>query len=1256
MALNSSASTSQNPFTLKPAGVSAEEQKKRLAKLNELVSQNRIPQLQRSGFAQSASLYYNCIRVLDMDAPESQHPFLPIPNNGSGYPVRATDEEKQKNPLLHIPPSLFGYLTIPAAYALVHLPGALNRLAVGEMNEADRAFVDKLMIKDLEKSKYTPEEYAQKVKHAESILAKFKTPEGDKWFEALPAVQYFLTKHFNPKTNRKVAVARLKQQVLMEAMCLKYGLETHRLQDMDGTQVFKNFATATCGVEPNISAKDRLAHYVTMAFNVKSREALNYSHQHKDDPRFSTKAMIKELLDLGFYKHSEMTEPQLEAYLNVWADNTDKAFPHMSDEQIKYMLLSAIESANTARAGATVNEISEAIPTNDVLGLGVKPHKFNLQGQHDFYSMLGLDRRPDLALQYLFNINGYSGRVVADKQIYHPQQMIELGYSNTYEMRELQKLIHDLTKQDILPRVVEFKGNYKHYDKELITDHLNWRSERLSSQELAWIKSHKPEDGFDLKKWNAKDPHECAKWVNQMDMYMPNEKGEKFGKPAMAMPHAWVLEMDRLTIDALHMLNELDVNKKHPNHGDFSKVLAIIAHRTRHLDETDHKFLALPHLQKVKGSQGQTMINEDRAKQVEAYTNKSLSKKPDGITPEGVIPMGRKFMDEIERLQGLEAQGKLKKTDIEDLLKEINTVDFGCLTVHTITAHLQGVYDTWENVAKQQDKVPHGFESDAKTGTLESGKADMYNRFLQAAEKPEVKAQLEKLNMLMMKINSSSSELRYKLEDPRLALFNMMNNSGGDLTYEAFDHLMESVAKKDDFKHLHDKTLTAKLIAEHYGFTFLYDPTGSYTEAVVGTAINKQGAVNNIVNFSRRTHMAGDSSGSDMRAIIDLALLRANNSSEVVRGMIDDTKMFSMMIEVLNFDNDSAKKIASEGNILRQHGFDEAYIKEAIATVRQQCLAQPLRYHYVTTNEQGNLQNLKQYRAEKIEAALLKETNKSKDQIAAIRKKSAEDLERIEIEEAFKRITKEIEASTPKPEKCIQLIGTGNKEVLEAFGYEAGHLFTEDEYRQLAKKVFTDAIKPSILYADDVGHKHMRDAFAKAFVHGEINPVLRFLKNSHLATAFLDRIPGFENRGAFSMGMPYHMGYTLDQFRPKLHEVMDSTGKAIKRNVYHPIHQALLRLPAFAMKSAEAGGLLAAAGGAIGVGVTYFQLNEHARYQKLNNWERNNESKTDVETEEKEASHPLLNDTYTVDPLSTPQKPSTPENTEALKKKEVLYV
>jgi hypothetical protein len=1218
MTLNSSTSTMQNPLTLKPHGMSPEEQKKRLAKLKDLLEQNKMSQTQRSGLQRGMSLYVQCMRVLDLDAPESQHPLLPIPDSRSAYPVRVSDDEKKKNPLLHIPPSLFGYMSIPAAYALVHLPDALNRLAVGDMNEADKAFVKKLMIKDLETSKYTTEEYAQKVAHAEKLLHRFKN-EGDGWFKHLPAVQYFLTKHCNPQTNRDVAVARLKQQVQLEAFCLKYGLETHRLQDMDGTQVFKNFATATCGVEPNISPKDRLAHYATMAFNVKAREALNYSQRRKDDPNFNTHAMIKELLALGFYKPTKegMTPKQLEAYLNVWADNTDKAFPHMNDEQLKYMLLSAIESANTARGGATINEISEAIPTNDVLGLGVKPHKFNLQGQHDFYSMLGLDRRPDLPLQYMFTVNGFSGKVIADKQIYHPQQTIELGYSNTYSMPELQQLIHDLTKQDILPRVVEFKGNYKHYDKELVTDHLNWRAERLSPHEMAWIKK---QDGFNLKLWQAKDPHERAKWVNQMDLHMPNKDGKKIGKPAIAMPHAWLLEMDRLSIDALDMLNELDVNKKNPSHGDFSKVLAVMARRTRHLNKDDHEFLELPHLEKLDGSGGQTIINQERAKRIEAYTNKSLSKKPDGMTPEGVIPMGKKFMAKIDALQN---KKNLKKEDIEALIKEINTVDFGCLTVHTITAHLQGVYDTWEKVAEQQKSVAHRFESDAKTGVLESGKADMYNRFLQAAEKPEVKAQLDKLNMLMMKINSSSTELRYKLEDPRLALFNMMNNSGGDLTYEAFEGLMQAVSKKQGLKHLHDESLNAKAIAEKYGFTFLYDPTGSYTEAVVGASIDKQGAINNISNFSRRTHMAGDSSGSDMRTIIDLALLRANNSSEVVRGMIDDTKMFSMMVEVLNFDNDSAKKIGAEAKILRQHGFDEAYIKEAVATVKQQCLAQPLRYQVMGRDAKGNLANLKKLRSDMIEPELRKAQKAYEAEKAKLSKGKLEPEAKTKLEQEAKtkldKLTKALDVKAketfPSLKAGIQLMGTGHEKVLESFGYKAGHLFTADEYSQLAKKVFTDAIKPSILYADDVGHKHMRDALAKGIVHDEINPLLRFLKNSHLANGFLDNIPGFENRGAFSMGMPFHMGFTLDQFRPKLHEIVDSTGKSIKRNVYHPMHQVLLNLPAFAMKSAQAGGLLAAVGGAVGAGVTYFQLSEHARYQKLNNWERDNETNTGKTTE-----------------------------------------
>ena len=640
MALKSSVSITANASSSQPAGMSDEAYQKRLARLRELLSQAQASASQRNGLHRGVSLYVDCMRVLDLDPPESTHPLLPIPDGKAAYPVRATEEEKKQNPLLHIPPSLFGYISIPAAYALVHLPDAVNRLKMGGMNDQDKAFVDRLLIVDLAKSKYSAKDYAAKVKHAEELLHRFKQPDGDQWFKSLPAVKYFLTKHFNPATNQDVAVARLKQQVIVEAMCLKYGIETHRLQDMDGTQVFKNFATATCNAEPNISPKDRLAHYLTIAFKVKAREALNYSNQRQNDPRFNTNAMVKELLSLGFFKPTQggMTKPQLETYLNVWAANTDAAFPHLTQEQLKYMLLSSIDSANTARAGGTVNEISETIPTNDVLGLGVKPHKFNLQSQNDFYAMLGLDRRPDLALNYMFDVNGYSGKVIANKQIYHPQQMIELGYSNIYKLLEDVGLVEELTKQDILPRVVEFKGNYKHYDKELVTDHLNWRAERLDKQSLAWIKK---QDGFNPAKWAAKDPHERAKWVNQLDLNQKHPNGEKIGKPAMALPHAWVLEMDRLSIDAVNMLNELNADKKLPHYQDFNQVLNVIARRTRALDAEDHHFLSLPHLQELKGSRGQTMIHAERAKRLEAYTQKSLAKTSEDITPEGVVPMGQ---------------------------------------------------------------------------------------------------------------------------------------------------------------------------------------------------------------------------------------------------------------------------------------------------------------------------------------------------------------------------------------------------------------------------------------------------------------------------------------------------------------------------------------------------------------------------------------------------------------------------------------
>ncbi len=1101
--------------------------------LNTTLNRSQLEALrQREGEA-GVSLYLNCLKVINLQVPEINHPLNPIPDDAASYTVSASPEEKKKNLLLNLPPSLVGYLAIPAAYGVVHLPHVLNRLMVGPLNAQDKAYIERMKIVDLQKSRYTPEQYAAKVKQADAILKRFKT-EGDAWFANSPAVKYFLSKHTNPETNRLVAVARLKQQVMMEAMFLKYGREIHRLQDMDGTQVFKNFATATNHVEPNISAKSRLAHYLTIAYNVKSREALNYSNQHQHDPHFSTQSIVKELTDLGFFNAKHLEPEQLNQFLKIWGQNTDAAFPHMSQSVLKYYLQAAIESANTARAGWKINSNNEAIPPNDVWGLGVLQHLYDLKGQMGYFEMLGHDRRPDLATQYILaNINGYQGKTVADGQVYHPQEMIQTGYSGLHELLHKTGLYEKIMSSKELPRVIEYKGNYAWHDKALVTDHLYWRSQQLSAKELEWIKkTTKITD----KTWKNATPEERAKWVNLMDRQMPSQAGSAAtGKPAMALPQVWLTEMDKLTADVLQMIEEIDQapeNKNKPK--DFSPVLKLLNTRTRRLNAEDHAFLNSPHLEVVDGH---LLPAQERLAKVKAYTQKSLNQ-----STHGVVPMGEAFLKRIEAM----TKSGASKEELHAFLQDINTVDYGCLTVHSILANLKGVYETWQN--KQSDfpadfaKAIHVGDPNAKgkDAVLESGKSKIINLIVNLCELPEVQALLEKEGMDMMRIKSSSHKLRYNLDSKKPSLFNLINNSGGDNTFEVFDKV-------------------TKIIANQYGFNYLVDPTASYFEGSF-IEIDKGSVIAAIQHATRFMHMSGDSTGSDMSAIAYLSTLSPLNTSEVVRGMIDNNKLMNEMIDVMNYDKMCANQIKALTNEYRKNGLSEKDLEAAKKMADAQFLANPLRYQIMGRNAQGKLQPLSVLNA-KFDP-------------------------KTEQDKLFKA-------------EGFQLIGKGHEAVLEMMGYEADKLLNPDEYRELFSKFFKDVMNPTVFHADDVEHKHLRDALAKGFVHGDEDQVLRFLKNTHLADGFLDHIPGFENRSSFSLGMPFHMGFTLKDWQVPLHKFMNS-------NVYSPVNRALLKMGPLAMKGAETGGILAVGGGLLGATATYLQLQEHAKYQQLHTWDRDN--------------------------------------------------
>jgi hypothetical protein len=111
--------------------------------------------------------------------------------------------------------------------------------------------------------------------------------------------------------------------------------------------------------------------------------------------------------------------------------------------------------------------------------------------------------------------------------------------------------------------------------------------------------------------------------------------------------------------------------------------------------------------------------------------------------------------------------------------------------------------------------------------------------------------------------------------------------------------------------------------------------------------------------------------------------------------------------------------------------------------------------------------------------------------------------------------------------------------------------------------------------------------------------LIRLLKNSHLATAAMDSMEGFENRLAYSLGIAPQQCFTLSNWQPTI--------KRTFRNVYSPFHRMLLSVGPQSTRWASSGGGIALLGGVAATAATFMQLKEHAKFQHLSSWDRDSD-------------------------------------------------
>jgi hypothetical protein len=1036
-------------------------------------------------------------------------------------------DEKPKNALLEklddIPPAVMGYAAIPFAYAATYIPQTFNRLAAGNLSTQDKAHVERLK----QFTVYTDEEYAEKRAKASKFLDQFK--QGDAAFYNHDAVKYFKKKHFNPESVED-RLHTLRQQSIMEALYLKYGRDIHRLQDMDGTQVHKDFSNQVNHGEPNIADQDRFAHLSTIYYNQLSRKGLQYAHDNRNNPDFTTSNMVKELIDLGYFKGKKnlLTDDQRNHLLTVWAKNVDEAFPHMNQDQVDYYTQSSIESANTARAGLTVNSNNEALSPNHNYGWANKKHVYDGKMQAGFFEMLGLHPNPKVKLQYAFDINGFQGKTVADKQVFHPLESLDLAYSGLHDILRKTPLYKKLFEAEdgVLPRVAEFKGNLTHHAKGLATDFLAYRANQLTPAQIADVnKSQSASNKFNAADWASFNEAKKARLLNYHDIQQKN-------RPPLAVPLAWEKGWDVINEEAMRLASEIN----YAGGSDYSAVWNYLNHRTRALNPDDYALLEMKDFTVNKN--GDIVPNQEKLKRVNALTDEAMNAKD--MEP-AKVPLGSEYLKKMDALQKRNAGFGA----ITDFMQDLKTVDWGCFTVHSITGELNGVYGTLQEQQKNVDanfnaaskyvknaegKMVLDKDASLKMTVLESGKWKLLSQILQMENDPNVKKMLKEQGFdCLLRIESSSPELCYNTEiiDPVTkqkrvprSLINMINNSSSDKVHEILPGITKEMA------HLH-------------GYETQFDPTASYVEAVMGLKIDKGAVIPLLQTQERLIQMAGDSTGSDMKAIAHLVTMSPLNTSEVVRGMIDDNKLMnSMIVDAMDVDSDTGKLAGKYEKMYKQHGIPQEAINKVKAQYEKQVLANPLRY---------------------------------------------------------KKILDENKKATGH----VELVGKGHEEVMKSLGLEKNK-FTMDEYREVFQKVFNDVLKPTVYHAEDVPYKHMKDALAKAFAHGDEATMLRILKHSHLAEQALDMIPEFENRAANSMGMPFNQGFTLPDWQPVLHK----TGKS----VYSTAHRTLLGIGPLSLHVAAAGGLMAAVGGTIAATTTALQLREHAKYQHLKTWDRDKEN------------------------------------------------
>ena len=153
-----------------------------------------------------------------------------------------------------------------------------------------------------------------------------------------------------------------------------------------------------------------------------------------------------------------------------------------------------------------------------------------------------------------------------------------------------------------------------------------------------------------------------------------------------------------------------------------------------------------------RGADGTTRVlkNPERLAQVEAYTQAAQAKNFQ-------VPMAAKHRQLIE--QGLASNAGVE--GIRDLIQQVNTVDFGCFTVHSIESELRGVYGFIE----EQRKLGKTPAKSVEATVLESDKWKLLSWILELEKDAAVQQAIADRGFdCLLRIDSNSKELQFNTD------------------------------------------------------------------------------------------------------------------------------------------------------------------------------------------------------------------------------------------------------------------------------------------------------------------------------------------------------------------------------------------------------------------------------------------------------------------------------------------------------------